>query len=122
MPLRPRFVTPSLAGRIPSPLRRAVRNGRNSYRRIGYMRSRWPPPLGTRPPVTLAVCAIFRDEAQYLAEWVTFHRLQGVERFYLYDNLSTDAWEHTLEPEISSGIVDVQPWPYVPGQGSAYDD
>ena len=30
------------------------------------------------------LCAIFRDEARYIAEWVSFHRLQGVERFYLW--------------------------------------
>lgn len=32
--------------------------------------------------VYLAVCAIFRDEAPYLAEWIEFHRLVGVEHFY----------------------------------------
>jgi Glycosyltransferase family 92 len=91
-------------------------------RRIGYMRARWPRPLGTRPPLQLAVCAIFRDEARYLAEWVTFHRLQGVERFWLYDNRSTDDWRSALAPELASGIVTVTSWPDVPGQLSAYVD
>jgi hypothetical protein len=95
---------------------------RERYRRLRYLRDRWPPPLGTRPPLTLAVCAIFRDEGRYLAEWVTFHRLQGVERFYLYDNLSTDDWRQALEPELRSGVVTVTPWDQVPGQGSAYED
>jgi len=94
----------------------------NWARRIRYRRARWPRPLGTRPPVNLAVCAIFRDEARYLAEWVSFHRIQGVERFYLYDNRSTDDWRSVLEPEIAAGIVDVRPWPFVPGQGPAYED
>src|SRR5947209_4668609 len=44
------------------------------------------------PTTSLAICAIFKDEAPYLAEWVTFHRLMGVDRFYLYDNRSTDSW------------------------------
>jgi hypothetical protein len=78
--------------------------------------------LGTRPPIGLAVCAIFRDEARYLAEWVTFHRIQGVERFYLYDNRSTDDWRSELAPEIASGVVVVADWPQEPGQMSAYDD
>ena len=73
-----------------------------------------------RPPVYLAVCAIFRDEAPYLAEWVAFHRLQGVERFWLYDNLSRDDWRSALEPY--SDIVEVIPWPEEPGQDSAYSD
>jgi hypothetical protein len=95
---------------------------RDAGRRIGYVRARWPRPLGTRPPVGLAVCAIFRDEGRYLAEWVTFHRIQGVERFYLYDNLSTDDWRSALAPEIADGIVEVTEWPREPGQLSAYDD
>jgi hypothetical protein len=70
----------------------------------------------------LAVCAIFRDEARYLAEWVTFHRLQGVERFYLYDNLSSDDWHSELSPEIAAGIVEVRGWPPFPGQATAYED
>jgi Glycosyltransferase family 92 len=91
-------------------------------RRIGYLRARWPRPLGTRPPIGLAVCAIFRDEARYLAEWVSFHRIQGVERFYLYDNRSTDDWRSVLEPEIAAGIVEVQDWPFVPGQAFSATD
>lgn len=38
----------------------------------------------------LSIGAIFKDEAPYLAEWIEFHRLVGVEHFFLYDNLSTD--------------------------------
>lgn len=38
----------------------------------------------------LAVCAIFKDEAAYLREWLDFHLLMGVEHFYLYDNGSSD--------------------------------
>jgi Glycosyltransferase family 92 len=95
---------------------------RGGLRRFGYVRERWARPLGTRPPIALAVCAIFRNEARYLAEWVSFHRIQGVERFYLYDNRSSDDWRSALAPEIESGIVEAQRWPFVPGQVSAYND
>lgn len=95
---------------------------RDAYRHAGYLRARRPRPIGTRPPIGLAVCAIFRDEARYLAEWVAFHRVQGVERFYLYDNLSEDEWRAELAPEIDAGIVEVTHWPPEPGQMSAYDD
>jgi hypothetical protein len=103
-------------------VRAGARKVRDWARRISYIRARWPRPLGTRPPIGLAVCAIFRDQARYLAEWVSFHRIQGVERFYLYDNRSTDDWRSELQPEIEAGIVEVQHWPFVPGQLSAYDD
>ncbi len=107
---------------VPGFLLAGPRAVRDAYRRLGYMRARVPRPLGTRPPVELAVCAIFRNEARYLAEWVAFHRTQGVERFYLYDNRSSDDWRSELAPEIASGIVEVTHWPPHPGQLPAYDD
>lgn len=107
---------------VPAPLLTGFRAIRDAYRHVGYLRARRPRPLGTRPPVGLAVCAIFRDEARYLAEWVAFHRIQGVERFYLYDNLSEDDWRAELAPEIEGGIAEVTHWPPEPGQMSAYED
>src|SRR6185312_2800453 len=44
-------------------------------------------PRSRAPDHYLAACAIYRDEAEYLAEWLEFHRLVGFERFYLYNNL-----------------------------------
>jgi hypothetical protein len=40
--------------------------------------------------VTVGVCAIFKNEADYIEEWLAFHTLQGVGRFILYDNNSSD--------------------------------
>lgn len=39
----------------------------------------------------VAVCAILRNEARYLEEWLWFHIQQGVRAFRLYDNGSTDS-------------------------------
>jgi hypothetical protein len=99
----------------------AVNTAARSLRALRRLPARFHARLpARRPPLYLAVCAIFRDEAQYLAEWVAFHRLQGVQRFWLYDNLSRDDWRSALEPY--SDIVDVIPWPEEPGQYSAYLD
>jgi hypothetical protein len=38
----------------------------------------------------LAVCAIFRDEAPFLDEWIRFHIGVGATHFYLYNNFSSD--------------------------------
>lgn len=38
----------------------------------------------------VAICAIIRDEARYVEEWVEFHRKQGVVAWRVYDNGSTD--------------------------------
>ena len=56
-------------------------------------------------PVYLSVCSIFKDEAPYLKEWIEYHLLAGVERFYLYDNNSSDNPLELLQPYIDKGIV-----------------
>ena len=33
----------------------------------------------------LSICAIFKNEAKFLKEWIEYHRLVGVDHFYLYD-------------------------------------
>ena len=55
----------------------------------------------------LSICAIFKDEAPYLPEWIEFHRLVGVEHFYLYDNLSGDSGREVLEPWVRAGVVSI---------------
>src|SRR4030095_343436 len=40
--------------------------------------------------VTVGVCAILKNEAVYVEEWLSFHTLQGVGRIILYDNNSSD--------------------------------
>lgn len=70
----------------------------------------------------LAICGVYRDEAPYLREWIEFHRLVGVEKFFLYDNKSTDAHLEVLEPYLEDGTVVLQDWPQFPaGQQSAYE-
>jgi hypothetical protein len=68
----------------------------------------------------LSVCAMYLDEAFYLREWIEFHRLVGVERFYLYDNESSDDHREALAPYVEDGIVVVHEWPIKPGQLVAY--
>jgi hypothetical protein len=62
----------------------------------------------------LAVCAVYRDHAEYLREWIEFHRLVGAERFFLYDNESADDHEEVLAPYVERGIVEVRHWPTPP--------
>ena len=61
------------------------------------------PPMSKDVP--LAVCAVFRDEGPYLAEWVEFHRLVGVGHFFLYDDRSRDAGREVLAPYVREGLV-----------------
>jgi hypothetical protein len=61
--------------------------------------------------VYLSFCTIYRDQADYLAEWIEFHRLVGAERFFLYDNSSSDAHREVLAPYIEEGSVVLHEWP-----------
>lgn len=58
----------------------------------------------------LVMAAMFKDEAPYLREWILYHRMVGVEHFWLYNNDSTDNWSEVLVPFIDEGLVDVIPW------------
>ena len=69
----------------------------------------------------LSVCAIYKNEARYLAEWIEFHLLAGVEHFFLYDNDSTDDHRDVLAPYERAGVVTVTDWPRFPPQVPAYD-
>ncbi len=56
---------------------------------------------------TLSICAIFQDEAPFLREWIEFHKLVGVEHFYLCNHCSNDNYLEVLEPYIQSGLVEL---------------
>lgn len=74
------------------------------------------------PDVNLAVCAIAKNEGPYFREWVEWHLSQGVDRFYVYDNESTDETKEVLAPYIQSGVVEYIDWPGYRMQLAAYDD
>lgn len=74
------------------------------------------------PRYYLAVCAIAKDEGPYFKEWIEWHRGMGVEKFYIYDNESTDCTRQVLEPYIASGLVEYRFFPGYRMQLAAYDD
>ena len=76
----------------------------------------------TPPKYYLAVCAIAKNEGPYFKEWIEWHRAHGVEKFYIYDNESTDCTQEVLTPYIESGLVEYNYWPGMKQQLPAYDD
>lgn len=69
----------------------------------------------------VSLCLIFKDEASYLKEWLEYHKLIGVEHFYLYNNNSTDDFMKILQPYIDSNIITLHDWPRNYAQVSAYE-
>lgn len=47
-----------------------------------------------------------------LLEWIEYHRILGVDRFYLYDNGSTDKTRSLLMAYASANVVTPVHWPY----------
>eukprot|EP01112_Ceratiomyxa_fruticulosa_P001223 TRINITY_DN1122_c0_g1_i1.p1 TRINITY_DN1122_c0_g1~~TRINITY_DN1122_c0_g1_i1.p1 ORF type:complete len:769 (+),score=119.40 TRINITY_DN1122_c0_g1_i1:297-2603(+) len=65
------------------------------------------PRLPKAPPTPnyLSICTIFKDEAPYIDEWIHFHIVVGVERFYLYNHNSSDESVEVLQEYIDQGWV-----------------
>jgi hypothetical protein len=68
----------------------------------------------------IAICAIFKDEAPYLLEWLAFHKVIGVDHFVLYDNGSVDGGADVIRGSGLAGHVTLIAWSDRPGQLSAY--
>ena len=58
----------------------------------------------------VSICAIFKNEANYLKEWIEFNHIIGIEHFYLYNNNSEDDYISVLQPYIDSGLVTLIQW------------
>lgn len=72
------------------------------------------------PDLGVAMAAITKNEGPFIAEWVAYHYLLGVEHFVIYDNRSDDATVEVLAPFVNAGLVTLVHWPLFPGQIDAY--
>lgn len=57
------------------------------------------------PPYNIAVCTTVQNEAPYIAEWMAYNRMIGVDHFFIYDNNSTDSLEAAIAPFQDRGWV-----------------
>lgn len=80
------------------------------------------PRRGPEKRYDVAICAIFKNEARYLKEWIEYHKIVGIQHFYLYNNCSEDHYAEVLEPYVRNGSVTVADWPHRQGQMGAYRD
>lgn len=113
----------AIAGLIP---RKMARNRWRGILRFGVFNAlrlnRSIKRQKTSPTYYLAICAIAKDEGDYFAEWIEWHKAKGVEKFYIYDNGSTDDTRLILKPYIDSGLVEYISFPGHRMQLAAYDD
>jgi hypothetical protein len=63
----------------------------------------------------LVFASIFKAENHYLREWLEYHRLVGVDHFYLYDNDGGQAAKELLKPYVEQGLVTRNDWAHFDG-------
>lgn len=112
-----------IAGLIPNKMMRNQWRGRLRYGLVNIWKLRRALKRDhTKPQYYLAVCAIAKNEGPYFKEWIDWHLSMGVDKFYIYDNESTDGTREVLEPYIQNGLVDYIQFPGRKRQLPAYDD
>ena len=70
----------------------------------------------------ISLCIMFKDEAVYLREWIEYHRMVGVDHFYLYDNNSSDGFESVIGDYLQEGVVTLIHWTKEHAQVEGYED
>ena len=70
----------------------------------------------------VSICGIFKNEERYLREWIEYHRIVGIDHFYMYDNNSTDDYMEVLKTYISQDIITLVKWEKDHDQMGAYRD
>ncbi|AYD01628.1 glycosyltransferase family 92 protein [Neorhizobium sp. NCHU2750] len=79
-----------------------------------------PPPFSKHLMITppeakpdrhgVAIVAMVKDEADYIADWAIFHRAVGVRHFYIYDNGSVDDSIAILRSILPPEELTIAPW------------
>lgn len=70
----------------------------------------------------VSIVAIAKNEGIYFKEWIEYHKLIGIEHFYVYNNDTEDNTKEILMPYIESGLIT---WIDIHGknqQANAYND
>lgn len=112
-----------IAGVIPHKMTRNRWRGILRYGLLNAIKLRYRMKHdNSKPQYYLSVCAIAKNEGPYFKEWIEWHRKMGVEKFFIYDNESTDCTKDELAPYIESGLVEYTYWPGRKMQLPAYDD
>jgi len=74
-----------------SELKRTVNSISESFRSVCYKgMGLFSGKQRSEKKFHVSICAIFKNEAPYLREWIEFHRIVGIDHFYMYNNRSDD--------------------------------
>ncbi|NBB59465.1 glycosyltransferase family 92 protein [Pseudomonas sp. ODNR1LW] len=71
----------------------------------------------------IAVCAICRNEVDYVEEWISYYKVSGFDSVFIYDNVSDDGTSELLSALHDVGEITRVHWPRregIPPQRDAY--
>lgn len=68
----------------------------------------------------ISICGIFKNEGEFLKEWIEYNNMIGIDHFYLYNNNSDDNYAEALTRYINEGLVTLIDFPYDHAQMKAY--
>jgi len=57
----------------------------------------------------LVVCTVFKNESEYLEEWIEHNLDLGVDHFFLFDDASSDNYIAVLQPYLARGLITLAP-------------
>lgn len=86
---------------------------------VSSFRTRQVAPIVRSQRNHLGAVVRVKDEARFLPEWVAYHRTIGFERFYIYNNDSSDGLHDVLRPYVDREVVRIIDWPLRPISPSA---
>ncbi|KAM6573252.1 hypothetical protein CsatA_017332 [Cannabis sativa] len=80
-----------------------------------------PDSYSTRKAHEMCVCTMVRNQAWFLKEWVMYHSIIGVERWFIYDNNSNDDLNVVVESlRAQKYNITRHVWPWVKTQEAGF--
>ncbi|CAF1294642.1 unnamed protein product [Rotaria sordida] len=62
----------------------------------------------------ISIYTMIRNKRNEIIDWIEYHRMIGIEHFYLYDHLSEDQIDIFLKYYLDQNIVTIIKWPFRP--------
>ncbi|KAH6835078.1 C3H4 type zinc finger protein [Perilla frutescens var. hirtella] len=99
--------------------------GRQTVNSIARLKHQWSPKqlleVGGSKQHKMCVCTMLRNQARFLQEWIVYHGLVGVERWFIYDNNSDDDIEGVVEALVGGNYnVSRHLWPWIKTQEAGF--
>ncbi|CAF4975260.1 unnamed protein product [Rotaria sp. Silwood1] len=74
-----------------------------------------------RTEYAISIYTMIRNKRNEIIDWIEYHRMIGIEHFYLYDNLSEDDIHIFFKYYLDQNIVTIIKWPFKPIQNEHWN-